>query len=358
MASLPPISAMTRLIQIWPGWVLAASSLMRRPTSREPVKAMKRVLGCWTMTSPTAAPLPVRSVKEDWGKPASRSEEHTSELQSLTLHDACPSSGAGEGDEAGLGVLDDDVTDGRAAAGEEREGRLGEAGFEKHFGELGGDGGSFAGGFDDGGVAGDERGDGHADEDGEREIPWRNDDADAERDVDHFVVLAGELDDGLRRGETVHIARVVLAEIDGFGDVRVGFGPGFAGFVDQPGVELKLAEAQNAGGLEGHEDALGGGSGGPLREGGVGGINGAIGERGGRAVMDADDFGGIGRIDGRELIAGGDGLMADAQGIFAAEFGAHLFEGRFHGLPVGGLGEIGDGFVAELGKSSGCHSLL
>ena len=38
MASLPPISAITRLIQIWPGWCFAASSLIRSPTSREPVK--------------------------------------------------------------------------------------------------------------------------------------------------------------------------------------------------------------------------------------------------------------------------------------------------------------------------------
>ena len=74
--------------------------------------------------------------------------------------------------------------------------------------------------------------------------------------------------------------------------------------------------------------------------------------------MDADDFGGIGRIDGRELIAGGDGLLADMKWVFTAEFGAHLLEGRFHGLPVGGLREISDGFVAELGKSCGCHSLL
>jgi hypothetical protein len=33
MESLPPISRMVRLIQIWPGWVLAARSWMSRPTS-------------------------------------------------------------------------------------------------------------------------------------------------------------------------------------------------------------------------------------------------------------------------------------------------------------------------------------
>src|ERR1039458_6823238 len=73
MASLPPISAITRLIQIWPGCALAASSLMRRPTSREPVKATKRVLGCSTIASPTAAPLPVSRQNDLSGKPASSS---------------------------------------------------------------------------------------------------------------------------------------------------------------------------------------------------------------------------------------------------------------------------------------------
>ena len=73
MASLPPISAITRLIQICPGCGLAASSLMCRPTSRDPVKATKRVLGCATSVSPTAEPLPVSSVKLASGNPASSS---------------------------------------------------------------------------------------------------------------------------------------------------------------------------------------------------------------------------------------------------------------------------------------------
>ena len=73
MASLPPISTTTRLIQICPGWGFAANSLMRSPTSFEPVKDTKRVLGCWTSTSPTTDPLPTRSEKERSGKPASRS---------------------------------------------------------------------------------------------------------------------------------------------------------------------------------------------------------------------------------------------------------------------------------------------
>ena len=58
IASLPPISATTRLIQICPLRGFAASSLIRSPTSREPVNETNRVLGCSTKVSPTFAPLP------------------------------------------------------------------------------------------------------------------------------------------------------------------------------------------------------------------------------------------------------------------------------------------------------------
>src|SRR3712207_8184300 len=44
MASLPPISAMTRLTQRWFSICWAASSFMRKPVFIEPVKEIKRVL--------------------------------------------------------------------------------------------------------------------------------------------------------------------------------------------------------------------------------------------------------------------------------------------------------------------------
>ena len=68
---------------------------------------------------------------------------------------------------------------------------------------------------------------------------------DAQRQIDHFIALAGHLHHGLRAGQAQHLARVVFAEIDGFGDFGFGFGPGLAGFEHQPGVELELALAQN-----------------------------------------------------------------------------------------------------------------
>ena len=108
---------------------------MRRPTSREPVKEMKRVFGCCTSTSPTSA----------------------------------------------------------AAAGQQVEAARREAGLEQHLGELRGDGRRLARRLDDDRVAGDQRGHRHAQQDREREVPGRDDHADAERHVDHLVVLAGQL---------------------------------------------------------------------------------------------------------------------------------------------------------------------
>ena len=71
MASLPPISATTRLSQICPGCTSAASRLMPMPTSFEPVNETKRVLGWRTMVSPTLAPLPVTKLNTPGGSPTS-----------------------------------------------------------------------------------------------------------------------------------------------------------------------------------------------------------------------------------------------------------------------------------------------
>src|SRR3954454_14548260 len=73
IASLPPISATTRLIQSCPGCVFAASSLMCSPTSFDPVNEMKRRRGLITSGSPTSAPEPLRKLTTPGGMPASSS---------------------------------------------------------------------------------------------------------------------------------------------------------------------------------------------------------------------------------------------------------------------------------------------
>src|SRR6185295_14517342 len=69
MASLPPISTTTRLIQRWPSAGCAASSLIRSPTSFDPVNATNRVSGSLTSASPIAAPLPVTNDSASGGHP-------------------------------------------------------------------------------------------------------------------------------------------------------------------------------------------------------------------------------------------------------------------------------------------------
>ena len=73
IASLPPISATTRLIQICPLRGFAASSLMCSPTSFDPVKEMKRMRGCCTSGSPTSPPDPLTKFATPAGMPASSS---------------------------------------------------------------------------------------------------------------------------------------------------------------------------------------------------------------------------------------------------------------------------------------------
>ena len=83
----------------------------------------------------------------------------------------------------------------------------------------------------------------HAGHNRQREIPRRNHDARAQRQIEHFVVLAGHLHGRFRRRELLHLPRVILREIDRFADVSLGFGPRLAGFEHQPGVEIELAFA-------------------------------------------------------------------------------------------------------------------
>ena len=69
--SLPPISKIVRLIQTWPGRCCAARTLISSPTSREPVNAIKRVLGCSTKPFPNVAPDPGQKLTTPGGRPAS-----------------------------------------------------------------------------------------------------------------------------------------------------------------------------------------------------------------------------------------------------------------------------------------------
>ena len=81
-------------------------------------------------------------------------------------------------------------------------------------------------------LPGDERGGGHAAEDREREIPRGDDGAEAAALVGEGVVFAGEMALRSRAEFDERLAGVVAAEIDGLGDVGIGFAPGLGLLVD------------------------------------------------------------------------------------------------------------------------------
>ena len=155
--------------------------------------------------------------------------------------------GPGEGDEAGLGMLDDGVAEGCAGAGAEVDHAGRHARLFQHLDEFGGDGGRVAGGLQNHRVAGDDGGCGHARHDGEGEVPRRNHRAHAERNIEQFVALAGVLDGRGGGGQAQSFAGIELKEIDGFAHVGVGLGPVLAHLIGEPGAELELAPADDLG---------------------------------------------------------------------------------------------------------------
>ncbi len=130
------------------------------------------------------------------------------------------------------------------------------SGFKQDFRKFSRDGRRFARRFEDHCVADHESGYRHAHHDGEGEIPRRNDNAHAERKIYYLIAFARELNNRLRVGKLHGLAGVVLAKIDGLGDIALGLGPGLAGFVDKPSIELVLALAKDLGSAEQAPGAL------------------------------------------------------------------------------------------------------
>ena len=259
---------------------------------------------------------------------------------------------AGEGDEARPGMLDQRIAHHRAAARQQREAAGGEAGLDQHFGEPGCHRRRVARRLHDDGVARDQRGGGHARENRQRKIPRRDDDTHPQRQVNQFVLFAGHLVEGRRRGQTQHLSRVELAKVDGLGDIGLGFDPGLAGLMDQPGVELHLAPAQDCGRAEQHGDTFGRRSGAPLREEGVGLLDRAARQFEGRSLMNSDDFGGMRRVQRLQLGGRPDALSTDQERVLPAELDADLGQSELHCRALFGNREIGIDLVLE-----GCEAL-
>ena len=71
------------------------------------------------------------------------------------------------------------------------------------------------------------------------------------------------------------------------------------------------------------------------------------------ALVDANDFRGVGRIDGEDFGGGAVALAADDQVVFAAEQGLDIGQGSFHEAPGVELVEVEERLVDEgLGTAS------
>src|SRR5262249_40354307 len=85
----------------------------------------------------------------------------------------------------------------------------------------------------------------HAGHDCEREVPRWNNSTDAERYVIKLILLAWNMDQIVGAGVALHFATVKLAEVDRFGSISIGLGPGLGNFVNHPRREFVFAFAQD-----------------------------------------------------------------------------------------------------------------
>ena len=239
------------------------------------------------------------------------------------------------------------VAEAGAAAGTEIHHPFGHSAFFEQFDKLRRDGRRIARRLQDDGVAADDRGQRHAGHDGAGKIPRRNHRAHAQRNVGQGVALAGQLHRRLGLGEAQRLARVELAEVDGLGDVGIGLKPVLRNFKDQPGHEFQLALAHQIAHAKQQRRALFGGSVSPAFEGLRSGIDGGLNVLLAGFLMDADHFGGFGRIDGTDLVRGLDAFAANDQVILAAQLPAHFFERGAHLAHILFLAEIDKRFVLE-----------
>ena len=105
--------------------------------------------------------------------------------------------------------------------------------------------GRRAGRLEHDGVAGDDGRGGHAGHDRAREVPRRDDDADAQRDVVQLGLVVRLGIGRMRLAQPQHLAAVELQEVDRLRGVGVGLDPRLAGFEHHQRAELVLALAHD-----------------------------------------------------------------------------------------------------------------
>ena len=206
---------------------------------------------------------------------------------------------AGEGDQINPRMLDEGLAD-VSKAREQGQGSFGKPGLAEDFGQEPAHDRRPLARFQHNGIAGHERGDGHAAGDRQREVPRRDHHRDSARQVLGRVGLAGHIAMArLRQAE--HLTGVILTEIDRLGDVGVGLAPGFGALIDLPRGQLGSSLPHDLGRSDKHGRAgLGrgrrpGGEGPSRRLDGQGRVS-RIGP--GEPTDDAREVARIGRVEG------------------------------------------------------------
>lgn len=152
----------------------------------------------------------------------------------------------GEGDDIDVGTLHERRADLLADPRQEVDDAVGHAGLQQDVHEFGGDDRRLLGRLDHDRVPHRQRGDGHAGQDRQWEIPRSDDNHHAARPVVELVLLARQID-SLRLRHRQHLLGVKAAEVDRLGDVAVGIFPRLADFVNDPRRKLHPLIAQMLG---------------------------------------------------------------------------------------------------------------
>ncbi len=148
-------------------------------------------------------------------------------------------------------------------------------------------------------------------------------------------------------GQPQRFARVVFGEVNGLGDIGVGFRPVLAYFKNQPGAEFKFALAQHIAHAEEQAGALFERGLAPAGKSLQRGLHGRFHVLLAGLLVQSDDLRGLGRIDGLDLVAGLDPLAANDEVVLPTQQCTHFLDGGAHLAGVLFAGEIDQRLVYE-----------
>ncbi len=131
-------------------------------------------------------------------------------------------------------------------------------------------------------------------------------------------------------GKAQGFAGIKLAEVDGLGDIGVGFAPVLADFENQPGHVVHFAVAEKIGGAEQEASAVFDESAAPGSEGFEGGGHGRLYVLFARLLMNADYLRRTRGVQGPDLVRRFDALAADDEVVLAPELSTNALDGGAH----------------------------